>query len=44
MSKTHDPYGDCETGCTHDLVRGVLITDLKYDGPYPDTSPFETGG
>jgi len=43
MSKTHDPYAGCDKGCTHDLVRGVLVTDLQHDGPYPDTSPFETG-
>ncbi len=38
MSKIHDPYGGCETGCTHDLVRGILITDLKHDGPYPESA------
>lgn len=41
--KQHDPYGDCETGCTHDLVRGVLVADLEHDGPYLDTSSFEIG-
>lgn len=34
----HDPYGDCETGCTHDLARGLLVDDLKRDGPYPETA------
>ena len=43
MSQVHDPYGGCETGCTHDLVPGVLVADLKHDGPYPETSPFESG-
>ena len=41
MSKTHDAYAGCDKDCTHDLVRGVLVADLKHDGPYPDTSPFE---
>lgn len=39
MSQVHDPYGDCESGCTHDLVRGVLVADLKHDGPYPAALP-----
>ena len=38
QDKIHDPYGGCETGCTHDLARGILVLDLEDDGPYPDTS------
>ena len=25
---TRDPYRRCETDCTHDLARGVLVSDL----------------
>ena len=29
-----DPYRRCEGGCTHDLARGVLVSDLaRSDGP-----------
>jgi hypothetical protein len=33
---TPDPFAACEnTGCNHDLGRGVLIADLlNVDGPY----------
>jgi hypothetical protein len=24
-----DPYQTCERGCTHDLARGVLISELQ---------------
>jgi hypothetical protein len=24
-----DPYQTCERGCTHDLARGVLISELR---------------
>jgi hypothetical protein len=37
--KIHDPYKHCESaeGCTHDLVRGVLVSELlSGDGPFPD--------
>lgn len=44
MDEIHDPYGGCESGCTHDLVRGVLVADLKHDGSYPDTSPLLGAG
>lgn len=39
-----DPYAGCETGCTHDLARGVLVPDLKAEGPYPDTNPLLGAG
>jgi len=33
---TFDPYRRCEDGCSHDLARGVLLSDLRDgDGPYP---------
>ena len=41
MSKPPD-YGGCETGCTHDLARGVLKADLHEEGPYPDVFPLLT--
>lgn len=44
MEKIHDPYGGCETGCTHDLARGVLTVDLEHEGPYPDRYPLLTPG
>ena len=31
-----DPYANCERTCYHDLARGMLVTDLKHDGPYTD--------
>ena len=31
-----DPYRRCESGCPHDLSRGVLLQELLGgDGPYP---------
>ena len=43
MTETfHDPYGSCETDCTHDLARGATAEELRdSDGPYPDSSPLE---
>ena len=39
----HDPYRRCEGSCTHDLARGVLVTELLAgDGPYPDSHPLLT--
>lgn len=34
----HDPYAGCDKDCGHDLVRGILVDDLKHDGPYPESS------
>ena len=25
MTEVHDPYGGCETSCSHDLARGVVV-------------------
>ncbi len=34
MTDVHDPYGDCELECHHDLARGVLTSELQSeDGP-----------
>jgi hypothetical protein len=34
-----DPYRRCEDHCNHDLVRGILVSDLLGgDGPYRPTS------
>ena len=35
--RVHDPYRHCETkGCTHDLAKGVLLSELLGgDGPFP---------
>ncbi len=45
---TLDPYRRCEDGCSHDLARGVLLSDLRDDdGPYPSlwvVSGFFGGG
>ncbi len=44
-----DPYRRCEEHCNHDLVRGILVSDLlESDGPYRPTSllvtlPFDRG-
>ncbi len=44
-----DPYRRCEDHCNHDLVRGILVSDLLgSDGPYRPTSllvtlPFDRG-
>lgn len=44
-----DPYRRCEDHCNHDLVRGILVSDLLgTDGPYRPTSllvtlPFDRG-
>ncbi len=43
MSKPPD-YGGCETGCSHDLARGILKADLQLEGPFPDTHPLLTTG
>lgn len=37
----HDAYRSCEGSCTHDLARGVLVSELLDDeGPYPDSHPL----
>jgi hypothetical protein len=39
----HDPYRRCEGSCTHDLARGVLVSELlDGDGPFPDSHPLLT--
>lgn len=39
----HDPYRRCEGSCTHDLARGVLVSELlAADGPFPDSHPLLT--
>lgn len=39
----HDPYRRCEASCTHDLARGVLVSELlASDGPFPDSHPLLT--
>ena len=39
----HDPYRRCEGSCTHDLARGVLVSELlNNEGPYPDSHPLLT--
>ena len=44
-----DPYRRCEDHCNHDLVRGILVSDLLgLDGPYRPTIllvtlPFDRG-
>lgn len=41
VSVIHDPYRRCEEVCTHDLTRGILVSELLGDdGPYPDTHPL----
>ena len=41
----HDPYGGCETSCTHDLAHGALVPELREgDGPYPDELPLLGAG
>ena len=40
----HDPYADCESGCSHDLAFGVLVNDLHVEGPYPQFSPLAGPG
>jgi len=38
---SYDTYRTCEGSCTHDLARGVLVSDLLNDeGPYPDSHPL----
>lgn len=46
MTETfHDPYGGCETSCTHDLARGASAKELQEgDGPYPNPSPPLSAG
>ena len=40
MTEFHDPYGGCETSCTHDLAHGASVEELREgDGPYPDSVP-----
>lgn len=35
----HDPFRNCERKCNHDLVRGVLTSDLlREDGPNPPSN------
>ena len=37
----NDAYRTCEGSCTHDLARGVLVSELINDeGPYPDSNPL----
>ncbi len=37
----HDPYRRCEEVCTHDLSRGVLVSELlSGPGPHPDAHPL----
>jgi hypothetical protein len=44
VAPVHDPYGGCEGSCTHDLARGVLVSELLgQEGPYPDSHPLLTG-
>ncbi len=39
----YDAYRTCEGSCTHDLARGVLISELLgREGPYPDSHPLLT--
>lgn len=34
-----DPYRRCEDHCNHDLVRGILVSELlASDGPYRPTN------
>jgi hypothetical protein len=41
VSAIHDPYRRCEEVCTHDLTRGILVSELlSDDGPHPDTHPL----
>lgn len=43
VASVHDPYGGCEGSCTHDLARGVLVSELLgEEGPYPDSHPLLT--
>ncbi len=43
VAPVHDPYGGCEGSCTHDLARGVLVSELLgQEGPYPDSHPLLT--
>ncbi len=43
ITPVHDPYGGCEGSCTHDLARGVLVSELLgEEGPYPDSHPLLT--
>ena len=43
VAPAHDPYGGCEGSCTHDLARGVLVSELLgQEGPYPDSHPLLT--
>jgi hypothetical protein len=42
-SDAYDAYRACEGSCTHDLARGVLVSELlDEEGPYPDSHPLLT--
>ena len=44
-TKTHDAYRTCEQSCTHDLARGVLVSELiSAEGPFPDSNPLMSTG
>jgi hypothetical protein len=45
-TSTPDPYAHCERECTHDLARGVLLSELLGgDGPAPPLwAPAGPGG
>lgn len=43
FDQVDDPYRRCEDHCNHDLVRGILVSDLlSGDGPYRPTSLLVT--
>lgn len=43
QSGIYNPYKGCEKYCNHDLIRGVLVTDLlEGDGPYQPLSRIIT--
>ncbi len=40
-----DPYRQCDGSCTHDLGRGVLVSELlSRDGPFPAVQLVVTVG
>jgi hypothetical protein len=43
-SPVYDPYLGCEDGCSHDLAKGILTSDLLRDGPFKITSKFPNSG
>ena len=41
VTQIHDPFRRCEEVCTHDLARGLLVSELLGgEGPYPDSHPL----